>query len=155
MEEIWRRHGNSENELDIRYRNGEDEANNPEDQHSLPSPQDIQARGIVDKKQMVQLNSDSDNSENVPLSKTQKKFTSTRKIHPSEIHFTLGDKTTKYIKTRKNVARKSLARKTKEPRHKLASQWNIIGNGTIAGYSPHKIAIDTSLRKNTVIKEIT
>ena len=74
-------------------------------------------------------------------------------ITPSEIHFTLGDKTTKYIRTRKNIARKSLARKTKEPRHTLAPQWNIIEDGTITGYSPHTITLDTPLRKNTVIRK--
>ena len=81
-------------------------------------------------------------------------ITSTRKITPSEIHFTLGDKTTKYIRTRKNIARKSLARKTKEPRHTLAPQWNIIEDGTITGYSPHTITLDTPLRKNTVIRKM-
>ena len=71
-----------------RYRNSEDEADNPEDQHSLLSPPDIQASGTADNNQLLQLNSDSDNSENVHLSKTQKNFTPTRKIHPSEIQFT-------------------------------------------------------------------
>ena len=84
---------------------------------------------------------------------TQNDSTLTRKIHPSEIHFTLGDKTTNYIKTRKNVARKSLARKTKEPSHTIASQWNIIEDGTITGFSPHTITIETPLRKNTVIRK--
>ena len=106
MEEMWSRDGNLEDELDIQYRNSENEADNPEDQHRLPFPQNIQASGTGDNNQLVQLISDSDNSENVPFSKIQKNFTPTRKIHPSEIHFTLGDKTTKYIKTRKNVARK-------------------------------------------------
>ena len=53
MEEIWRRDGNSEDELDIRYKNSGDE----------------------------KLNSDSDNSEDIPLAKNQRNFTSTRKTH--------------------------------------------------------------------------
>ena len=86
MEEIWRRDGNSEDELDIRYKNSRDEIDNND------SPQIYQASNRLTTKQPVQLNSDSDNSENLPLAKTQKNFTSTRKIHPSEIHFTLGEK---------------------------------------------------------------
>ena len=89
----------------------------------------------------------------MPLANNTKNFTPTGKIHPSEKHFKLSDKTTKYIRTRKNVAKKSLARKTKEPRHTLAPQWNIIEDGTIRGYSPHTITIDTPLRKNTVIRK--
>ena len=57
------------------------------------------------------------------------------------------------MKTRKNVARKSLKRKTKEPRHTLAPQWNTIEDFTIRGYSPHTITIDTPLGKNTVIRK--
>ena len=44
-------------------------------------------------------------------------------------------------------------RKTKEPRQTLAPQWNIIPDGTITGYSPHTITIDTPRRKNTVIRK--
>ena len=147
MEEIWRRDGNSEDELDIRYRDNE----------AAPKPiettQATQPSTSAQSNQLVDINTDSDNSENVPLARNQSISTPTRKITPSEIHFTLGDKTTKYIKTRKNVARKSLARKTKEPRHTFAPQWNIIEDGTITGYSPHTITIDTPLRKNTVIRK--
>ena len=35
----------------------------------------------------------------------------------------------------------------------LAPQWNIIQDGTITGYTPHTITIDTPLRKNTVIRK--
>ena len=146
MEEIWRRDGNSEDELDIRYRNNEDEPEIPERQPTQPSTS-------THNNQLVDIYTDSDNSENVPLARKQPTHTPTRKITPSEIHFTLGDKTTKYIKSHKNVARKTLARKTKEPRHTLATQWNIIEDGTITGYSPHTITIDTPLRKNTVIRK--
>ena len=44
-------------------------------------------------------------------------------------------------------------RKAKEPRTTLASQWNIIPNGTITGYTPHTVTIDTPKRKNTVIRK--
>ena len=57
-------------------------------------PQIPQASGTVATNQPVQLNSDSQNLKNKPLAKNKKNFTPTRKIHPSEIHFTLGDKTT-------------------------------------------------------------
>ena len=142
MEEIWRRDVESEIELDIRYRSEEDDihhspSSNPEATGSRENPESIQ----------------SDDSKNVPLALTPKAKDSPRKIYPSEIHFTLGDKTTKFIKSRKNIARKSLARKTKEPRHTLAPQWNIIQDGTITGYTPHTITIDTPLRKNTVIRK--
>ena len=143
MEEIWRRDGNSEDELDIRYRNSGGEMEN------IESSQVPQSSDNLSSNQPVEINSDSDNSENIPLARKQNNFLPTRKIIPSEIHFTLGDKTTKYIKTRKNVARKSLATKTKEPQHTLAPQWNIIEDGTITGYSPHTITIDTQLDRNS------
>ena len=143
MEEIWRRDGESEQELDIRYQSDNDnEDTQPSTPTNLPTG----------SHQPVEVPS-SDDSENVPLATTSRTTKSPRKIYPSEIHFTIGDKTTKYIKTRKNVARKSLARKTKEPRNTLAPQWNIIKDGTITNYSPHTITIDTPLRKNTVIRK--
>ena len=147
MEEIWRRDGNSEDELDIWYRDNE-VAPEP-----IETTQTTQPSTSAQSNQLVDLNTDSDNSENFPLARNKSISTPTRKITPSELHFTLGDKTTKYIRTRKNIARKSLARKTKEPRHTLAPQWNIIEDGTITGYSPHTITLDTPLRKNTVIRK--
>ena len=122
QEETWRRDGYSEDELDIQYKQDESSTT-----HTHPI--------------------DSDDSENVPLSRS-----SPRKISPSEIHFSIGDKTTKIIYNKKNVARKSIARKTKEPRNTLAPQWNIIPDGTITNYTPHTITIDTPKRKNTVIR---
>ena len=143
MEEIWRRDGESEQELDIRYQS---DNNNEDTQPSTPT------NLPTGSHQPVEVTS-SDDSEIVPLATTSRTTKSPRKIYPSEIHFTIGDKTTKYIKTRKNIARKSLARKTKEPRNTLAPQWNIIQDGTITNYSPHTITIDTPLRKNTVIRK--
>ena len=123
QEEMWRLDGNSEDEFDIQYK---------QDENPTASPQQI----------------DSDDTENLPLSRS-----SPRKISPSGIHFSIGDKTTKIIYNKKNVARKSIARKTKEPRNTLAPQWTIIPDGTITNYTPHTITIDTPLRKNTVIRK--
>ena len=44
-------------------------------------------------------------------------------------------------------------RKAKEPRPTLASQWNMIPDGTITGYTPHTVTIDTPKRKDTVIRK--
>ena len=91
---------------------------------------------------------DSDDSENVPLINTP-----TCKIRPSELHFSIGDHTIKIVYNKKKIARKKIIWKAKEPRPTLASQWNIIQDGTITGYSPHTVTIDTPKRKNTVIKK--
>ena len=140
MEEIWKRDGESEEDLDIRYRSDSD----VEGQQS-PAPPNTTPTGNQGQPQVIS----NDDSESVPLALAPRRQKSPRKIYPSEIHFTIGDKTTKFIKTRKNIARKSLARKTKEPRHTLAPQWNIIQDGTITDYTPHTITIDTPLRKNS------
>ena len=91
---------------------------------------------------------ESDESDIMPL-----RPRSPRKITPSEIHFTIGDKTTKLVVNKRNVAKKTITRKTKEPRPKLAPQWNIIPDGTITNYTPHTITVDTPLRKNTVLRK--
>ena len=91
------------------------------------------------------INIESDESENIPL--RQK---SPRKITPSELHFTIGDKTTKIIA---NIARKTITRNAKEPRPTLSPQWNIIPDGTTTNCTPHTITVDTPLRKNTVIRK--
>ena len=144
MEEIWKRDGESEEDLDIRYRSD----SNDEGQQSPTLPNSTPT-GIQGQPEVIS----SDDSENVPLAIAPRTQKLSRKIYPSEIHFTIGDNTTKFIKTHKNIARKSLARKTKEPRHKLAPQWNIIQNGTITDYTPHTITIDTPLRKNAVLRK--
>ena len=75
MEEIWRRDGNSENELDIHYRDNKDQAEIPEVQEIQTSPQSSQQpTGTTPKSR----ESDSDNSENLPFSKTQKDTTPTQ-----------------------------------------------------------------------------
>ena len=91
---------------------------------------------------------DSDESDNMPLCPR-----SPRKITPSEIHFTICDKTTKIVVNKRNVAKKTITRKTKEPRPTLAPQWNIIPDGTITNYTPHTNTVDKPLRKNTVIRK--
>ena len=94
--------------------------------------------------------SDTDDSENAPL------LSHTRvpgKIIPDKLRITFGDKTSTIIYNRKNIARKSIGRKAPEPKGTLKPQWNIIQDGTIANYSPHTITLDTTNRKNTVIKK--
>ena len=72
QEEMWRRDGSSEDELDIQY-------------NTQSAPPHI----------------DSDDSENRPLiSKSPSTIT------PSELHFSIGDKTTEIIYNKRNVARK-------------------------------------------------
>ena len=66
---------------------------------------------------------------------------------------TFGDKTTTITNTRKQVAQKTLARKTPEPRGTLKPLWNIIPDGTISNYSPTTITLDTNTRQNTVIRK--
>ena len=47
---------------------------------------------------------------------------------------TFGDKTTTINNTRKQVARKTLARRATEPRGTLKPLWKIIPDGTITNY---------------------
>ena len=78
---------------------------------------------------------------------------SPRKISPSEIHFTLADKTTKIIVNKRTFARKTITRKAKAPRPTLAPQWNITTGTKITNYTPHTITVDTQLRQNTLIRK--
>ena len=93
---------------------------------------------------------DSDESDNMPLHPR-----SPRKITPSEIHFTIGDKITKIVVNKRNVAKKTTTRKTKETRPTLAPQWNIIPDGTITNYTPHTIKEDTPLKKTQSLEKVT
>ena len=97
----------------------------------------------------INMDSESDDSENAPLLSPTRK---PGKIIPSKLEVTFGDKTTTVVYGRKQVARKTIARKAPEPRGLLKPQWNIIENGTITNYSPHTITLDTNNRKNTVIR---
>ena len=104
MEDIWKRDGESEDDLDIRYRSASDY------EGPQTSPQyNAAPTGNQDEPEVIT----SGDSENIPLALAPRNGDSPRKICASEIHFTIGDKTTKFIKSRKNIARKSLARKTK------------------------------------------
>ena len=75
QDEMWRRDGTSEDELDIQYRTSSE---NP------PTPPEI----------------DFDDSGNVPLANS-----SPRKIRPSELHFSIRDHTTKNVCNKENVVR--------------------------------------------------
>ena len=94
------------------------------------------------------LSPDTSDSENAPLHKrVPDRFT------PSKLQITFGDKTSTIIYNKKNIARKTIARKTNPTtRGSLKPQWNIIPDGTITNYSPHTITLDTNNRKNTVIR---
>ena len=60
---------------------------------------------------------------------------------------TFGDKTTAITNTRKQVIRKTLARKAPEPRGTLIPLWKIIPDSTITNYSPTTITLDKNTRK--------
>ena len=125
---IWDMDQDSEPELNIQYREDAKKGTRPE----------------------VNIASESDDSENAPLLSLTR---TPGKIIPSKLEVTFGDKTATLIYGKKQVARKSIARKAPEPRGTLKLQWNIIENGTITSYSPHTITMDTNNRKNTVIRE--
>ena len=94
--------------------------------------------------------SDSDYPENAPL------LSQTRvpgKIIPDRLEITCGDKTSTVVFNKKIVARRTIARKTPEPRGTLKPQLNIIPDGAITPYSPHTITLETNKRKNTVIRQ--
>ena len=75
------------------------------------------------------------------------------KIVPDKLSITFGDKTSVLVKSRNQVARKTIMRRVKEPRGTLKPLWNIIPDGTITNYTPHTITIDTPKRKDTVIRK--
>ena len=97
----------------------------------------------------------SDNSTllNVKKKAVKRKYTSPIKIIPDKLMLTFGDKTTTITNTRKQVARKTLARRSHEPRGTLKPLWNIIPDGTITNYTPTTITLDTHNRKNTVVRK--
>ena len=120
---MWDWDHDSETELDIQYKT-----------QSQPTP----------------AASNTDDSENAPLL-SHKRVPG--KIIPDRLEITFGDKTSTIIYNKKNIARKTLARKVPEPRGTLKPQWNILPDGTITKYSPHTITLDTDNRKNTVIRK--
>ena len=97
--------------------------------------------------------SDQSTLQNIKKKAIKRKNTSPIKITPDKLMITFGDKTTSITNTRKQIARKTLARKAPEPRGTLKPLWNIIPDGTITNYSPTTITLDTNTRKNTVIRK--
>ena len=120
---LWDWNHDSETELDIQYK-------------TQPQP--------------TTAASDTDDSENAPLL-SHKRVPG--KIIPDRLEITFGDKTSTITYNKKNIARKTLARKVPEPRGTLKPQWNILPDGKITKYSPHTITLDTDNRKNTVIRK--
>ena len=121
--------------------------------------QDFEPELNIQYKKPIQKDSHPDNhvstekedSENAPL------LSPTRtpgKISPSKLEITFGDKTSAVIYSKRQLTRKTKARKAHEPRVTLKPQWNIIENGTITNYSPHIIKLDTDNRKNTVKNDL-
>ena len=127
-EAIWDLEQDSEPELDIQYKDEE------------PSHSAV----------LRALSPDSSDSENAPLlshTRVPGRFT------PSKLQITFDDKTSTIIYNKKNIARKTIARKINPTtRGSLKPQWNNIPDGTKTNYSPHKITLDTNNRKNTVIR---
>ena len=97
----------------------------------------------------------SDNStlQNIKKKTAKRKHTSPIKITPDKLIITFGEKTTTINNTRRQVARKTLARRATEPRDTLKPLWNIIPDGTITNYSPTTTTLDTHNRNDTVIRK--
>ena len=108
--------------------------------------------------QILQPNNEDDSSDqstlqNVKRKAIKRKNISPIKIIPDKLMVTFGDKTTTITNTRKQIARKTLARRAPEPRGTLRPLWNKIPDGTITNYSPTTLTLDTDTRKNTVIRK--
>ena len=85
MDKNWRRDGDSEDDLKIRYR----EESDVEEPQSQTTSFQRPSSGVVQPKVI-----DSDDSENIPQAIAPEGKSLPCKINPSEIHYTLGDKTT-------------------------------------------------------------
>ena len=125
-ESIWNIETDSEPELDIRFNEDTPDENSASDNSTL---------------------------QNVKKKAAKRKQTSPIKIIPDKLTLTFGDKTTTITKTKRQVARKTLARRSQEPRGTLKPLWNIIPDGTITNYSPTTITLDTHNRKNVVVRK--
>ena len=110
---------------------------------------DIQFQKAMDEED----SSDQSTLQNIQKKAIKRKNISPTKITPDKLMVTFGDKITTITNTRKQVARKTFARKTLEPRGTLKPLWKIIPDGTISNYSPTTITLDTNTRKNTVIRK--
>ena len=125
-ESIWNIETDSEPELDIRFNEDTPDEDSASDNSTL---------------------------QNVKKKAAKRKLTSPIKIIPDKLTLTFGDKTTTITKTKKQVARKTLSRRSQEPRGTLKPLWNIIPDGTIINYSPTTITLDTHNRKNVVVRK--
>ena len=125
-ESIWNVETDSEPELDIRFHE-----DNPDEESA----------------------SDNATLQNVKKKAVKRKHTSPTKITPDKLMITFGDKTTTITNKRKQVARKTLARRATEPRGTLKPSWNTTPDGTITNYSPTTITLDTHNRKDMVIRK--
>ena len=90
---------------------------------------------------------DSEDSTNAPLLSPTRTLGRTT---PSKLEITFGDKTSTVTYSKKQLARKTIARKAPEPRGTLKPEWDIIENGTITNYSSHTKTLDTDNRKHTL-----
>ena len=126
-EAMWDFNEDSEPELDIQYK---------EDEQQIPAQRPITP--------------DSSESENAPLislTRVPVRFT------PSKLQITFGDKTSTVTYNKKNMVRKTIAPKSNPTtRGSLKPHWSIFPNGTISNYSPHTLKLDTDKRKNAVIR---
>ena len=125
-ESIWNIETDSEPELDIRFN------------EDTPDEDSV---------------SDNSTLKNVKKKAVKRKHTSPIKIIPDKLTLTFGDKTTTITKTKKQVARKTLARRSQEPRGTIKPLWNIIPDGKITNYSPTTITLDKHNRKNVVVRK--
>ena len=110
---------------------------------------DIQLHPPIEEEE----SSDQSTLQNVKRKAVKRKNISPIKTIPDKLMLTFGDKTTTITNTRKQVARKTLARRAPEPRGTLRPLWNIIPDGTITNYSPTTLTLDANTRKNTVIRK--
>ena len=95
-----------------------------------------------DSEAPTPINIESNESDNRPL-----QVHSPRKTTTSEIHFTLGDKTTKIIVNKKTLHVKP-SHEIKRTTSNTRTLWNIIPDRTITNYIPHTITVYTPLKKH-------
>ena len=122
---IWNQDSDSEPQLDIQYQSNCAESDSDEEPLATKRAPTAQKRKTISPKKIV----------------------------PDKLSITFGDKTSVIVKSKNQVARKTVMRRVKEPRGTFKPMWNIIPDGTITNYTPHTITIDTPKRKDTVIRK--
>ena len=97
---------------------------------------------------------DSEDSENAPCfgQKRASGETSPIKLTTSKLETTFVDKTQTVKFDKKNVARKTIARRASEPKSTLKPLWNIITDRKTTKNSPHTITLDTPVRKKNFVE---